>query len=584
MNKRHYFFVFLIALVSIIIIGGYLFSSVIQNKIVDNLINQYGDNEAVTVVTLAHTLEQAVKSTQEKLTLVGSIPLVADGTTLECNNLLRYIASTTVTRIGNMGRVTTDGLFHCSLNPALIGVKANTLGKYIDDIFNDPEHLPVMSRAVKPPGSNSYVVAVHVPVWGPDKIFKGTLGGAMYLSDLKEKYLSPVNLPKNASVVVFDDDGTILFHFKSEFIGKNYGSPEYQALLVNAIPPDELIQQTKDGVSGKIRYSFQGVQRITAYGPVHVFPGRNWRIAVTIPISGAKDDIGALNIPQLFFILVLLIVILVIFSSILFVYFAIRYVFRPMESIDKAKTEFVSLASHQLRTPLSSVNWYTEMLLAGDAGKINDEQKKYLDEIYIGNQRMVALVNALLNVSRLELGTFSVEPVEMDVVETAHSVINELKPQIIERKLEVKETHKDITKIIADPKLMRIVLQNLLSNAVKYTPEKGIVTIDIKNIIKGDQISGQKVDLNGIVITVCDSGYGIPDGDKDKMFGKLFRAENVREMDTEGTGLGLYIVKSIIDHAGGKIWFESELNKGTTFYVFLPLEGMKKKEGSAKIE
>lgn len=252
--------------------------------------------------------------------------------------------------------------------------------------------------------------------------------------------------------------------------------------------------------------------------------------------------------------------------------------------IDTAKTEFVSLASHQLRTPLSSVNWYTEMLLAGDAGKINDEQKKYLDEIYSGNQRMVALVNALLNVSRLELGTFVVEPEEMDVVETAHSVINELKPQIITRKLEVKETHKDIPKIIADPKLIRIVLQNLLSNAVKYTPEKGTITIDIKSVKKGDPVDQHKADLDGIAITVSDSGYGIPEGDKDKMFSKLFRAENVREMDTEGTGLGLYIVKSIVEHSEGKIWFESELNKGTTFYVLLPLEGMKKKEGTSKIE
>ncbi len=254
------------------------------------------------------------------------------------------------------------------------------------------------------------------------------------------------------------------------------------------------------------------------------------------------------------------------------------------KQIDKTKTEFVSLASHQLRTPLSSVNWYTEMLLAGDAGKINAEQKKYLDEIYIGNQRMVALVNALLNVSRLELGTFSVEPLEMDLIETAQSVIAELKPQIITRKLKVKETHTGVPKIVADPKLMRIVIQNLLSNAVKYTPEKGTVTVDIRQVKKADTVDTVKAGLNGLVITVSDSGYGVPDGDKDKIFSKLFRAENVREMDTEGTGLGLYIVKSIIDQAGGKVWFESKLNKGTTFYVLLPFDGMKKKKGVTKLE
>lgn len=243
------------------------------------------------------------------------------------------------------------------------------------------------------------------------------------------------------------------------------------------------------------------------------------------------------------------------------------------KSVDKAKTEFVSLASHQLRTPLSSVNWYAEMLLAGDGGKLNDEQTNFVKEIYTGNQRMVDLVNSLLNVSRLELGTFAVEPEPTDVVAMVSDVFKEMQPMTLQKKLKTSFEHTDNIPIIqADPKLFRIVFQNLLSNAIKYTPESGAVSLKMSR------------DKKNLLVEVTDTGYGIPKSEQPRIFQKLFRAENVRERDTEGTGLGLYIIKSIIDHAGGKITFKSEENKGTTFYLEIPLSGMKKKEGDKKIE
>ncbi len=245
------------------------------------------------------------------------------------------------------------------------------------------------------------------------------------------------------------------------------------------------------------------------------------------------------------------------------------------KAVDKAKTEFVSLASHQLRTPLSAVNWYTEMLLAGDAGKLNEKQKEYLDEVHIGSQRMAAIVNALLDVSRLELGIFMVEPESTDIVVLAKSAIDEQKNQIDEKKLKLlPHFATDIPKINADPKLLHMVFQNLLSNAVKYTPEGGSIEFSISL----DKENGQ------VHIQVADTGYGIPKNQQDKIFTKLFRADNVRKIDTEGTGLGLYIVKSIIEHTEGTIRFESEENKGTTFYLTLPIEGMKKKEGTKVLE
>jgi PAS domain S-box-containing protein len=241
-------------------------------------------------------------------------------------------------------------------------------------------------------------------------------------------------------------------------------------------------------------------------------------------------------------------------------------IFRDITSeraIDKAKTEFVSLASHQLRTPLSTVNWYAEMLLAGDVGELNEKQKKYLDEVYRSNQRMVELVNALLDVSSLELGTFVIEPEPTDVIQLAQSVVDEQKPQMDAKKMIFSTSFEDgISLMQADPKLLRMVVQNILSNAVKYTPEGGKIELVILS-----------VDKDNVLLKISDSGYGIPKNQQAQIFTKLFRADNVRDKDTDGTGLGLYIVKSVVQNCGGKIWFQSQAGEdvhGTTFYVTLP--------------
>ena len=238
------------------------------------------------------------------------------------------------------------------------------------------------------------------------------------------------------------------------------------------------------------------------------------------------------------------------------------------KEVDRAKTEFVSLASHQLRTPLSAIRWYSEMLLSKYVGELNDKQRQYVKEIYAGNLRMVELVNALLNVSRIDLGTFAVEPEPVSLVEICESILLELTPQIVERKQTVEKIFSSApASYNADPKLIRIVFQNFLSNSVKYTQPEGRITVEIRT------------EEDSLYIRVSDNGYGIPKHQQTKIFEKLFRADNVRQKDTEGTGLGMYIVKAIVESSGGKIWFESEENKGTTFHVILPLSGMSKKSG-----
>jgi signal transduction histidine kinase len=275
------------------------------------------------------------------------------------------------------------------------------------------------------------------------------------------------------------------------------------------------------------------------------FPEGRWLEMTASPIMVARSPLGAVA--------------------------TVRDVTKEQE-VDRAKTEFVSLASHQLRTPLSAINWYAEMLLAGDAGEINDEQRMYLNEVYQGNQRMVDLINSLLNVSRLELGTLAVDPEDTDVIALAQSVLNELAPQIKERGIQLTTTFdKETPHVYADPKLLRMVFQNLASNAVKYTPHDGSVSV---HIAPKDEY---------ITITVADTGLGIPKTEQTQIFSKLFRATNARESDTDGTGLGLYIVKSVVEHAGGTIRFESEEGKGTTFFVQIPKSGMHKKKGTKSL-
>lgn len=240
--------------------------------------------------------------------------------------------------------------------------------------------------------------------------------------------------------------------------------------------------------------------------------------------------------------------------------------------LDRAKTEFVSLASHQLRTPLTAIGWYTEMLLAGEGGKMSAEQISYLNEIESGNVRMVELVNSLLDVSRIETGTFRVDPEPTDLIAMAKDVVKETEPDIFKRKQELIEDYDPNTpKLPLDPKLSRMIIQNLLSNASKYTKDKGKIILKIYT---------SKTKLH---IDVTDNGYGIPKKQQSLIFKKLFRADNVFTLDTGGTGLGLYIIKSIVEQTGGKIWFKSVENKGTTFFVELPIAGMKPKRGDKEL-
>lgn len=227
--------------------------------------------------------------------------------------------------------------------------------------------------------------------------------------------------------------------------------------------------------------------------------------------------------------------------------------------MEKAKDEFVSLASHQLRTPLSSIALSSELLLRGVAGDVGPGQKEYLEEINKATKRMTLLVNNLLNVSRVEMGNFEVQPGPFDIVSAVRSVVKEFLPLARDKKLEVKmDIGENILSVNLDEKSFGLIFDNLLSNAIRYTLAEGEISVSLEK------------NPAGILLAVADTGLGIPAGQKKKIFQKSFRAANAREVSSEGAGLGLYMARIAAEKSGAKIRFDSEEGKGTTFFVQFP--------------
>lgn len=231
------------------------------------------------------------------------------------------------------------------------------------------------------------------------------------------------------------------------------------------------------------------------------------------------------------------------------------------KEIDAMKSEFVSVASHQLRTPLSAIKWFLEMLIAGDAGTINETQKEFLDRAYESNERMIKLVNDLLNVSRMESGKIKFEPKPTQIGEIFQSVVTELTPLTRARNITIQSAFADakLPEVFVDPDKMRQVIMNLVSNAIKYTSGRGKIELFYER------------HPSELIFHIKDNGIGIPFDQQHKVFNKFFRADNVLKVQTEGSGLGLYIARVIIETSGGRMWFVSQENKGTTFSFSLPI-------------
>ena len=230
--------------------------------------------------------------------------------------------------------------------------------------------------------------------------------------------------------------------------------------------------------------------------------------------------------------------------------------------IERMKTEFVSISAHQLRTPLSAIRWSLEALSKEKLGKLTEEQKETVKEANDSIKRILHLVDDLLDVVKIEEGRHLYNLIFSDLEEVINSVIASYQNEIKERqiKFQFRVPSKKLPEVKIDVEKITLAIQNLLENAIRYNLPGGLITISLS--LKEKEIE----------FSIEDSGIGIPKNQQQDVFEKFFRGENAVKIETEGNGLGLFIVRNIIEAHGGKIWFESEEGKGTTFSFRLPLK------------
>jgi len=255
--------------------------------------------------------------------------------------------------------------------------------------------------------------------------------------------------------------------------------------------------------------------------------------------------------------LVVLLVTVVLFI----IAFIITRSFERLAEASRMKSEFVSIVSHQLRSPLSNLIWAIELLMSGRLGKIEENQIEYFKILKENSSRMGELVSDLLIVSKIETATLPIKKQEFPIEDLIKKLISNIEPFAKASNVEIKfETQKDLPKVFADPSQIRLVIENLLDNAIRYVKEKGVVEIKLET--KG----------NNLYFEIKDNGIGIPKDDQKYIFQKFFRSENVLRYQTQGSGLGLFITRSIVNKSGGKMDFKSEENKGSTFWFTLPIK------------
>ncbi|KKT89158.1 MAG: Multi-sensor signal transduction histidine kinase [Parcubacteria group bacterium GW2011_GWC1_45_9] len=240
---------------------------------------------------------------------------------------------------------------------------------------------------------------------------------------------------------------------------------------------------------------------------------------------------------------------------------------------EEAESNFIATASHQLRTPLTSMRWFSEMLLLGDVGKLTKKQSHFLERVYQGAERMIKLIGLLLQVARSEAGKIRIEPVLTDIKEAVENLVRDASAKAEEKRQEIEITAEPspFPKLAVDQEIFSIVVRNLLDNAITYSSKPGKIIISLSK------------NKDEVEISVKDEGIGIPKKSQEHIFEKFFRADNALAYSPDGWGLSLSLAKYLVEAWGGKIWCVSEVDKGAEFLFTIPESGMQVREGWARL-
>lgn len=785
MNKKsrsilRTFYVTFFALMMFVIVVGGIVSLVAAKRVNERLIANYNTQQLEVAKQTSTTLQSQVDTIKAKLLFIAQVEAIRSLDPKVCDPKIDEIIASFGQDIGNIGRIGPDGKFYCSGNKQLLGVKGSTLGSYIDDIFNDPEHKPVMSRMIYPKGATSYLLAVHVPVIDSKGKFMGTLGGAISVDNLAENYLKDIQIGKTGFVTVADDNGDIIYNRDNTIIGKNRYSQEIQALFDNNSVLNSAFEAAKSGQDAQARYKVRGEERIAVLTSVEVNPGRRWIVYGVIPVSEVDQVASDLGFTKIFRRLVGIYSFSFLIAALVLLWFMRRRVFRPIQrlteasrkvqagnlktrvrmprndelgqlgmlfnamldqissynkdletevkqktellsdtlalaehknktledtkkamlnvlndlaeekdnlktestrvealfdsigdglvvtdqygkvvqvnpvaekllgtkatnlvgkwypdvvelydqdgvlvapeerpimkaitdgkafrtraltmavkgkptkfpvsitaspllvnnqplgvvvifrditqerELDEAKDDFVSLVSHQLRTPATAVKQFLGMIIEGYAGKVTAEQKDFINTAYESNERQIGIIDDLLNVSRLDLGKLKPNLQAVDITALVKDIYQIMVPKTAERKQKLELNATKSYTIQADPNILRMAIENFVDNASKYTPDGGSISLSVTN--KG----------KNVYVAIADTGVGIAQKDVKRLFKKFSRIENSLSVIRGGSGLGLYIAHQIVLLHKGKLTVESKLGKGTTFTIQLKQEG-----------
>lgn len=239
---------------------------------------------------------------------------------------------------------------------------------------------------------------------------------------------------------------------------------------------------------------------------------------------------------------------------------------KRLQMLEAAKSKFVSVTTHQLRTPLAAIKWTFHMLLQESLGKINAEQKDFLKKGYDSAQRIISIINDLLNIDYIEANKLDYHFLAVKLEELMDGLILEFTNHAESKKIKLVFSKPDrpLPTVMIDPIKISMVLENLIDNAIKYTKLGGQVRV----VLSDDRSNSASAALE---ISVADNGIGIPAAEQEKIFHRFFRASNAVRAQPDGSGLGLFISRDIIQKHGGQLWFESKEGEGSVFHFTIPI-------------
>lgn len=316
------------------ILGSALFfTRILKNQLVKNFTDEEQNHEMAFAENIANTLQSEMENQITLFTQLAELPEIQGSDTEVCNKKLDDLFLKYGKKLTNIGRMNAQGIFDCSHNRTAIGINGPERAPHLKTIIEDPAHRPVLGRiipqaagAAKTAPSTSF----HVPIVDQNGKFLGTLGGAINFGDLKDKYFKNVSVLQQGYAVVQDDNNDILYHPRADFMGENVWSEKMQNATSRNKDLNEMYKSIAAGEKGVSRYVFEGKEKIAAYAPAAVFPGRIWGVVITVPLEDLQKILLTQNIDRTFLQFNLTMVGIVILVFILLQFFEVRWLFRPL--------------------------------------------------------------------------------------------------------------------------------------------------------------------------------------------------------------------------------------------------------------